>query len=186
MLQINLSFIQAFSLDILFVGKFAHSMPDLRDEFIQKVPADYPGKMSKYWHPSMEEAPRYNPAVIENFPPNYVFPHYTRSLDRRCRKNLPRRTGSLLELQQLSEVNRRNMYTSYGNNLLPPGRSFDDVKQIPHNMYLPRDYEMYRHMMCGMDNIVYGRQHIDSKYGSSKTSMGNESDDLTKYRDVAL
>lgn len=171
---------------IIFVGKFAHSMPDLRDEFIQKAPADFSGKMSKYWHPGLEQVPVFTQPMIENLPPNYIFPHYTRSLDRRCRKNLPRRSGSLLELQQLSEVNRKNMYTSYGNNLLPPGRSFDDLKHVPFNMYVPRDYDLYGPMMCGPESLIYRRQHIDSKYGSSKTSMGNESDDLTKYRDVAL
>jgi len=167
-----------------FLGKFAHSMPDLRDEFIQKAPTDYSNKMSKYWQPSGEEIVPHYPQVIQNFPPNYVFPHYTRSLDRKCRKNLPRRAGSLVELQQISEVNNRNMYTSYGNNLLPPRRSYEDMKNDPFNMYVPRDYVMYG--MHGPDNLQYRRQHIDSKYGSSKTSMGNESDDLTKYRDVAL
>lgn len=160
-------------------------MPDLRDEYIQKAPADFPGQMSKYWQPPPEDTvspQRY----IQNIPPNYVFPHYTRSLDRRCRKNMANRSGSLVELQQLQEINNRNMYSSYGNNLLPPVRYPEDVKPDPFNLGVPRECVFYGPTMYGPDGLAYRRQYMDSKYGSSKTSMGNESDDLTKYRDVAL
>lgn len=77
------------------------------------------------------------------------------------------------------------MYTAYGNNLLPP-RSFEDVPHDPFNLGVSREHVFYGPMMYGPEGLMNRRQYMDSRYGSSKTSMGNESDDLTKYRDVAL